>query len=71
MINNNKLWNILHASLGPFDHPVVTQLKLENPSDEKILFKIKTTAPKRYCVRPNFGAVLPNDSVSVESEYDL
>lgn len=52
--------------IGPFTSPVVTTLKLANPSDESILFKIKTTAPKRYCVRPNFGCVPPNDKVSVE-----
>lgn len=52
--------------IGPFTSPVITTLKLTNPSDETILFKIKTTAPKRYCVRPNFGCVAPNDSVSVE-----
>lgn len=52
--------------IGPFTSPVITTLKLANPSDENILFKIKTTAPKRYCVRPNFGCVAPNDKVSVE-----
>ncbi|XP_065363239.1 vesicle-associated membrane protein/synaptobrevin-binding protein isoform X1 [Calliphora vicina] len=52
--------------IGPFTSPVITTLKLTNPSDETILFKIKTTAPKRYCVRPNFGWVAPNDNVSVE-----
>lgn len=51
---------------GPFANAVITTLKLSNPSDDGILFKIKTTAPKRYCVRPNFGCVSPHDTVSVE-----
>uniref|UniRef100_A0A1L8ECU3 Putative vesicle-associated membrane protein-associated protein b/c n=1 Tax=Haematobia irritans TaxID=7368 RepID=A0A1L8ECU3_HAEIR len=51
---------------GPFVKPVVNTLKLTNPSDNYILFKIKTTAPKRYCVRPNFGFVRPHESTSVE-----
>jgi hypothetical protein len=36
-----------------------------NPTDRKICFKVKTTAPKRYCVRPNSGVVEPKDNVSV------
>lgn len=51
---------------GPFNKPVVTVMKLTNPSDRTILYKIKTTAPKRYCVRPNFGAILPNSYNKVE-----
>lgn len=42
-----------------------TELKLQNPSESTVLFKIKTTAPKRYCVRPNSGSVAPNATVSV------
>uniref|UniRef100_A0A1A9UHT7 MSP domain-containing protein n=1 Tax=Glossina austeni TaxID=7395 RepID=A0A1A9UHT7_GLOAU len=51
---------------GPFNQPVTTNLKLTNPSDEVILFKIKTTAPKRYCVRPNYGEVPSRGTVTVE-----
>ncbi|XP_063978647.1 vesicle-associated membrane protein-associated protein B [Diachasmimorpha longicaudata] len=41
---------------GPFTgSPVTSYIKLINPSNEKFFFKIKTTAPKRYCVRPNSG----------------
>jgi len=52
--------------LGPFNRPCITELKLTNPSDQMMLFKIKTTAPKRYCVRPNFGAIAPGESSMVE-----
>lgn len=34
-------------------------VQLVNKSDEYIAFKIKTTSPKRYCVRPNTGVILP------------
>ena len=34
-------------------------LRLENPTDERMLFKVKTTAPKEYCVRPNSGELVP------------
>jgi hypothetical protein len=32
-------------------------MKLTNPSEKKVCFKIKTTAPKKYCVRPNSGVL--------------
>lgn len=40
---------------GPFTDVVTSYLKLNNPSERRVCFKVKTTAPKRYCVRPNNG----------------
>ena len=40
-------------------------MKLANPSDKKVYFKIKTTAPKRYCVKPNSGVVVPKSDVQI------
>jgi len=50
---------------GPFKDVVTTILKLSNPSDKQVCFKVKTTAPKRYCVRPNCGLIEPGGNVSV------
>ncbi|XP_060778373.1 vesicle-associated membrane protein-associated protein A isoform X2 [Neoarius graeffei] len=50
---------------GPFTDVVTTNLKLQNPSDRKICFKVKTTAPRRYCVRPNSGSIDPGSSVII------
>jgi len=50
---------------GPFSTIVASQLKLTNPSGKRIAFKVKTTAPKRYCVRPNSGLIEPSDEVTV------
>jgi hypothetical protein len=50
---------------GPFTDVVTSYLKLTNPTDKRVCFKVKTTAPKRYCVRPNSGIVEPKDNVSV------
>uniref|UniRef100_A0A6M2DRC7 Putative vesicle-associated membrane protein-associated protein b isoform x1 n=1 Tax=Xenopsylla cheopis TaxID=163159 RepID=A0A6M2DRC7_XENCH len=50
---------------GPFEVPVTSYMKLINPSEKKVLFKIKTTAPKKYCVRPNSGAVDPKGVIEV------
>ncbi|XP_071091665.1 vesicle-associated membrane protein/synaptobrevin-binding protein-like [Haliotis cracherodii] len=50
---------------GPFTDVVTADLKLKNPSDKKVCFKVKTTAPKRYCVRPNSGIIEPGLAVTV------
>ncbi|KAJ8766300.1 hypothetical protein K2173_022359 [Erythroxylum novogranatense] len=35
---------------------------LFNRSDQYVAFKVKTTSPKRYCVRPNVGVIKPQTS---------
>lgn len=40
---------------GPFNVVSTTTLKLNNSGNERLAYKIKTTAPKRYCVKPNSG----------------
>lgn len=44
--------------------PVI--LSLTNPTDEKIAFKVKTTSPKMYCVRPSSGFVEPKTNMQVQ-----
>lgn len=34
-------------------------MQLANKTDQYVAFKVKTTNPKRYCVRPNAGVVSP------------
>jgi len=55
--------------LGPFTEPVQTIMSLKNPSDRKVAFKIKTTAPKRYCVRPNCGELAPKEKAEISGTY--
>lgn len=50
---------------GPFTEVVTSYLKLTNPSDQTLCFKVKTTAPKQYCVRPNSGFIPPKGIVHV------
>ncbi|CAH3139167.1 unnamed protein product [Porites lobata] len=50
---------------GSFTKVVTANLKLTNPTEKKVCFKVKTTAPKRYCVRPNSGFVEPTGVVEV------
>ncbi|KAL7591355.1 vesicle-associated protein 1-3 [Lactuca sativa] len=40
-------------------------LQLTNKTDQYIAFKVKTTNPKKYCVRPNTGIVLPRSVCNV------
>lgn len=44
---------------------ISSELTLKNPTNEKQAFKVKTTSPKKYCVKPNTGIVEPGSSVKV------
>ncbi|XP_034839770.1 vesicle-associated membrane protein-associated protein A isoform X4 [Maniola hyperantus] len=50
---------------GLFELGHTTYMQLTNPSEHTVLFKIKTTAPKKYCVRPNSGVLSPNSKVDI------
>lgn len=56
--------NVIHFK-GPYTDVVTSYLKLTNPTNEKICFKVKTTAPRRYCVRPNNGTVDPRSTTQI------
>ncbi|KAK1700731.1 MSP domain-containing protein [Colletotrichum godetiae] len=49
----------------PFTVEVARILRIKNPNQSPIAFKVKTTAPKQYCVRPNSGRVEPGQDVEV------
>ncbi|KAF2709175.1 VAMP-associated protein [Pleomassaria siparia CBS 279.74] len=50
----------------PFQHEVSQTLRLGNPHSDPVAFKVKTTAPKQYCVRPNSGRIEPGKDVEVQ-----
>lgn len=50
---------------GPFSEVVTSVLTLTNVTAEKVCFKVKTTAPRRYCVRPNSGMIGGGETVEV------
>ncbi|KAI9815067.1 MAG: phosphatidylinositol-binding protein scs2 [Pycnora praestabilis] len=57
------------AELGfrrPFTHEVTQVLRLRNPNSDPLAFKVKTTAPKQYCVRPNSGRIESGKEVEVQ-----
>ena len=41
-------------------------LDITNKSSEHLVFKVKTTEPNNYVVRPNQGIVAPDGSVNVK-----
>lgn len=49
----------------PFTREVSQILKIKNPNHTPVAFKVKTTAPKQYCVRPNSGRIEPGKEVEV------
>ncbi|KAK4496261.1 hypothetical protein PRZ48_012241 [Zasmidium cellare] len=50
----------------PFTHEVSQVLRLHNSNSDPVAFKVKTTAPKQYCVRPNSGRIEPGRDVEVQ-----
>ncbi|KAJ7761540.1 PapD-like protein [Mycena maculata] len=64
----------MSVSLSPsnalgFNRPLTTLVKrsltITNHNAQPVAFKVKTTAPKLYCVRPNSGRVDPGQSLDV------
>ncbi|KJA18016.1 hypothetical protein HYPSUDRAFT_70279 [Hypholoma sublateritium FD-334 SS-4] len=64
----------MSVSLSPsnalgFKRPLTTLVKrsltITNNNPQPVAFKVKTTAPKLYCVRPNSGRVEPGESIDV------
>ncbi|EYC10915.1 hypothetical protein Y032_0053g2366 [Ancylostoma ceylanicum] len=49
----------------PFTDIVNAHLQLKNPTERPVCFKVKTTAPKQYCVRPNSGVLPPSSSKTI------
>ncbi|KAF2077166.1 hypothetical protein CYY_001551 [Polysphondylium violaceum] len=49
----------------PFSGVIGNELKLINTSDHILAYKVKTTAPARYCVRPNTGIIPPGKTIEV------
>jgi hypothetical protein len=51
---------------GPLTQLVKRTLSVTNSSNQHaVAYKVKTTAPKQYCVRPNSGRIEPGETVEV------
>ena len=59
---------LIKLCTGPFTEVVISSLKLKNPTKNTILYKVKTTAPKQYCVRPNSGILNAGEEAPVSGK---
>ena len=50
---------------GPFTDVITSNLILKNPTNNTVIFRVKTTAPKQYCVNPNRGILDPHQEHSI------
>ena len=51
------------------DSECTAKLLLTNPHDTMVLFKVKTTAPKSYTVKPANGEIQANEQVTVLIDF--
>eukprot|EP01103_Thecamoeba_quadrilineata_P016837 TRINITY_DN575_c0_g2_i1.p1 TRINITY_DN575_c0_g2~~TRINITY_DN575_c0_g2_i1.p1 ORF type:complete len:195 (+),score=37.69 TRINITY_DN575_c0_g2_i1:100-684(+) len=51
--------------LPPYNKQLTNVLRLRNLSENAITFKLKTTAPKKYAVKPMFDYILPKETKKV------
>ncbi|TFY74389.1 hypothetical protein EWM64_g9623 [Hericium alpestre] len=62
--------NLQPSSTLGFNRPLTQNVKralaISNPNAQPVAFKVKTTAPKLYCVRPNSGRVEPGETAEVQ-----
>lgn len=59
-------WPTSLLQTGPLTQLVKRSLQVSNPNNQPVAFKVKTTAPKQYCVRPNSGRIEPGEKVEVQ-----
>ncbi|KAL3516944.1 hypothetical protein ACH5RR_023846 [Cinchona calisaya] len=67
-MGNDELLQIEPQELQfPFElrKQISCSMQLTNKSDNYVAFKVKTTNPKKYCVRPNTGVVMPHSTCDV------
>ncbi|KAI3444727.1 hypothetical protein Pfo_001392 [Paulownia fortunei] len=67
-MSNGDLLQIEPVELQfPFElkKQISCSMQLTNKSDNYVAFKVKTTNPKKYCVRPNTGVVVPHSTCDV------
>lgn len=48
------------------EKPTLLTLKLQNKSNDQVGFKVKTTRPRRYCVKPNAAVLAPGETMDLQ-----
>lgn len=57
--------------MDPIENKPMAYLTIKNVSDVPILYKVKTTMPVNYLVRPNQGIIKPNQDSSVKIIFNF
>ncbi|KAK6157990.1 hypothetical protein DH2020_005304 [Rehmannia glutinosa] len=68
MSSGGELLNVEPLEMKfPFElkKQISCSLQVSNKTDNYVAFKVKTTNPKKYCVRPNTGIVLPRSTCDI------
>jgi hypothetical protein len=48
------------------EKPTLLTLKLQNKANDQVGFKVKTTRPRRYCVKPNAAVLAPGEVIDLQ-----
>eukprot|EP00040_Diaphanoeca_grandis_P001247 m.17889 g.17889 ORF g.17889 m.17889 type:complete len:270 (+) comp11716_c1_seq1:239-1048(+) len=59
------VFNVPEGLAEDKQQPITATLTITNPTLDALCFKVKTTAPKDYCVRPNSGSLQSRDKVEI------
>ncbi|KAM7525488.1 hypothetical protein LguiA_015390 [Lonicera macranthoides] len=65
---SNQLINVMPEELKfqfELEKQSYSDLKVSNNTENHVAFKVKTTSPKKYFVRPNTGIIKPRDSTII------
>jgi hypothetical protein len=52
--------------IDSLEKPTLLTLKLRNEANDHVGFKVKTTRPKRYCVKPNAAKLAPGETLDLQ-----
>jgi len=56
----------------PLNRIITNILKLQNTSNNHyVAYKVKTTRPNRYCVRPNLGLINPGETIELQIHFSF
>eukprot|EP01087_Luapelamoeba_hula_P011025 TRINITY_DN2961_c0_g1_i1.p1 TRINITY_DN2961_c0_g1~~TRINITY_DN2961_c0_g1_i1.p1 ORF type:complete len:344 (+),score=55.90 TRINITY_DN2961_c0_g1_i1:68-1033(+) len=56
----------------PLNRIITNLVKLHNNNKTQyVAYKVKTTRPNRYCVRPNLGLIAPDDTIELQIHFSF
>lgn len=64
LVQCNRL--LICNTSAPLNEQSTEYIKLENDDDKRVIFKVRTSAPTKYCVRPNVAIIGAHESMNVQ-----